>query len=232
MKDGDKKGYISLVYNPERTPKTDYPEKLSEYLINRFGLKKGSWLLEIGCGRGDFLNAFHHAGLNCYGIDREKASVELNPELDIRLCDISKENLPFDDNSFDVVYHKSVLEHIYDPGNLMKETKRIMKQGGKLIILTPDWHSQMKNFYEDFTHCRPYTKGAIIDLLSLYHFREADVEIFYQLPMIWRHPSMKALSIFLQFFLNVYSARWLTDKTGRKVFRWSVELMLLGYGVK
>lgn len=205
---------------------------MTAYLIDRFGLKAGDRLLEIGCGRGDFLFGFHKAGLNCSGVDREKSSVELLSDLDVRQCDISEQALPFDDDTFDVIYHKSLIEHLYDPLYLMDETYRVLKKGGKLIILTPDWKSQMENFYEDFTHCRPYTTTAIKDLLSIQGFKNVIAERFYQLPLLWKCPYLSIFSKILGVFLSVNFARWLTDKLKIKYFRWSVELMILGYGEK
>lgn len=225
-----KKDYTSVVYGEERAPVTEYPSKLVAYLRDRFDLKTGNHLLEIGCGRGDFLSAFHRTGLKCSGIDIQKSSVELLPNLNIKQCDVCKEPLPFDKETFDIVYHKSLIEHLYDPSHLMNETCRVLKKGGKLIILTPDWQSQMKNFYEDFTHCRPYTTLAMKDLLNMWGFKNVVSEKFYQLPFLWEYPFLSILSKILGVFLSVNSARWLTQKTGIKHFRWSVELMILGYG--
>ena len=47
----------------------------------------------------------------------------------------------------------------------MKESWRVLKPGGRLIALTPDWKSQMKTFYNDYTHVRPYTVDSLGDLL-------------------------------------------------------------------
>jgi SAM-dependent methyltransferase len=152
--------------------------------------------------------------------------------LEVKQCDLARDVFPYHDESFDVVYHKSVLEHMYDPENIMKETMRVLKPGGKLIILTPDWHTQWKNFFEDFTHSRPYNVLALSDLLKVYGFNNFAVVRFYQLPVLWKFPVIKLISKFLQLVTNVYGGRWLTEKTGIKFFRWSVELMILGYGEK
>jgi len=224
--------YISVVYEQSRTPKTDYPRQLVAYLMDRFGLKAGDHLLEVGCGRGDFLLTFHDMGLRCAGVDVEGRSNELLPGLDVRQCDVSKELLPFGDDTFDVVYHKSLIEHLYSPENLMEETYRVLKPGGVTIILTPDWVSQMKVFYEDFTHCRPYDVTSLRDLLTIKGFSSVHTELFYQLPVVWRFPSLKILCKVPQLFVSTPKARKLTQTTGIKFFRWSVELMVLGYGKK
>ena len=224
--------YISTIYNEKSIPKTGYPSQLIQYLIQRFGLSCGDKVLEIGCGRGDFLNAFKEAGLICSGIDRDLTAINFSPNLEIKICDLEKENIPYKNEYFDIVYHKSLIEHLYSPNHLMEETYRVLKKNGKLIILTPDWVSQMKVFYEDITHCRPYDEKALADTFSLFGFKDVIVEKFYQLPILWKYKFLKSLSFFLRLVFGVKLTRLLTKKTGIKFFRWSVELMVLGYGRK
>lgn len=225
-------GYVSVVYDEERTPKTKYPAQLVAYLIKRFDLQKGSTIVEIGCGRGDFLKEFQYAGLRSIGVDREDSCKSLSPGIDVRTCDIASEQLPFDDTSIDVIFSKSVIEHLFDPSQLLREINRVLKPGGRVVVMTPDWHTQWKNFYEDFTHARPYSELALSDLLKVHGFRSIKVEAFHQLPVLWRYPQLKILTRLMRLFINVYRGRWLTEKTGIKFFRWSVELMILGYGEK
>ncbi|MDD5136528.1 MAG: class I SAM-dependent methyltransferase [Candidatus Omnitrophica bacterium] len=227
-----KKDYISVIYNEKRTPRTDYPSRLASYLVGRFKIAGGAKLLEIGCGRGDFLEAFRDLGLDCYGTDLSSKGVKNGSSLNIKCADVTKEALPYGDNTFDVVYHKSLLEHLSDPGNLMEETYRVLKPGGRVIILTPDWISQMKVFYEDFTHARPYDKRSLNDLLTIYGFSDVQTELFYQLPALWKYPSLKMVSSTLRAVLSTPGARKLTDLTKIKFFRWSVELMVFGAAVK
>ena len=56
---------------------------------------------------------------------------------------------------FDVIYSKSVIEHFYYPEKILKEAYRVLKPGGIIITLTPDWEFIYKSFYEDFTHRTP-----------------------------------------------------------------------------
>jgi len=226
------KDYVSLVYSETRTPRTEYPFQLAYYLFHQFNLNKEEKLLEIGCGRGDFLASFKRLGLNCYGVDISNFSSVNLTGIKVEKVDVSQDALPYEDNSFDIVYHKSLIEHLYSPDYLMKETHRVLKPGGRIIILTPDWVSQMKVFYEDFTHSRPYDLTSLSDLLNIYGFSKVETKLFYQLPVLWYHPWLKILSGFLQIFISTPTARRLTKISGIKFFRWSVELMVLGTGIK
>lgn len=219
------KDYVEIMYNKGRQ-QTNYPLKFGEYLFDRFGFEKGQKFLEIGCGNGDFLRVFKEIGLDCKGVDISEYSVNTLKELDVKKCDISKDKLPYDDETFDIVYHKSLIEHLVDPLNLMSESIRVLKSGGKIVILTPDWKSQMSTFYDDFTHVKPYTKFSVERLLDLYGFENIMTEKFYQLPVLWKYKFLRIFGMLLRAFCSVEMAR----KMGRA--RWMVELMVMGVANK
>lgn len=225
--------YLAAVYNREREPKTNYPPKLVEYLIKRFHLKKGDKILELGVGNGDLLEEFNKKGYKCYGADKEISS-QIKNGMHIKKVDLSKNKFPFPNNDFDVVYHKSFLEHFYrkEADLILSETKRVLKKGGKLIMLVPEWDSQMQIFFEDYTQVHPYDVQAMRDLLEIYEFNNISSEKFYQLPQNWKFPVLKYVSQLLSFFMTTRFARFLTEITSCKFFRWSKELMVLSYGEK
>jgi SAM-dependent methyltransferase len=224
--------YLNVVYDESRTPKTEYPACLAEHLFESYDLKPGQKFLEMGCGRGDFLLEFNRLGLDCIGVDRNLHTQVTDSGIRFLQTDLSKDSLRLKDNSIDIIYHKSVLEHVYDPAHLMSESLRLLKPKGKIIILTPDWASQMTVFYEDFTHCRPYTPQALKDLFIMNGLKNIEVKKFRQLPQTWENSGYELLATGLSSFLSVEKARWLTDLTGIKFFRWSTELMILGYAEK
>ena len=63
MKSKTTKDYVEVIYNEQVRSFTTYPEKLAKYLFNRYDLKKGQKLLDVGCGRGEFLKGFINCGL-------------------------------------------------------------------------------------------------------------------------------------------------------------------------
>lgn len=218
--------YISTIYDEESHPYTKYPSQLCKYLFDKFGMKKGQKLIDIGCGRGEFIYNFKSLGLAVNGVDCDKCSSNLLKDIEIKCADFEKGSIPYEDGIFDVVFSKSVIEHMHDPTNFLLEVHRILKPGGIAIIMTPDWRSNMKIYFDDYTHRTPFTVNSMQDALKMFGFKNVKVELFYQLPILWRFPSLKSFSWFIRLLIPV------TVKSKIKFIRWSCELMVLGYGEK
>jgi len=212
--------YLKTVYANEK--KTDYPEHFCAYMIKRFGLKEGQRFLDVGCGSGLFTETFKRRGLHVQGIDREKYWRYTR-----RVNDLGTAKFPYPNNSFAVVFSKSVIEHIHNPEHFLSECKRVLKRGGRLIILSPDWITQQNVFYEDYTHVQPYTTTSLHDALTITGFKQVSTELFYQLPVLWKHKYLKFFSRILQFFFKPKLKRF-----ENKFVRWSIELMVLGTATK
>lgn len=172
------------------------------------------------------MRAFGRRGLQVAGVDQSEAALKECGDLEVKQCVAGLEPLPFPDASFDVVFHKSLLEHLDDPEPLMDQTMRVLRRGGYLITLVPDWISQMGIYYDDHTHRRPYTATGLRDLMVMTGFAGVQVELFYQLPVVWKNPALRLISRILRFFVR-------PEHRPKSTFvRWSVELMILGAGTK
>ncbi len=141
--------------------------------------------------------------------------------------DLETGRLPFADNRFDLVFSKSVLEHIHKPRQYLAEIYRVLKPGGVFVALVPDWHTQMYIYYDDFSHVQPYTRKGVEDTLRIFGFRNVSAELFYQLPSVWKHPRIKVLCRLLQVIGGPVK-----KISGNTFYRFSRELMILGSGRK
>ncbi len=220
------KNYIKVTYKD--TPYTEYPHLLMDYLVKRFEIQKTDTFLDLGCGRGDFLNAtFTHVN-NVYGIDRvcEDKVIHANNGDKIYIileADLEK-TLPFDDKSFGIVFCKSVIEHFHYPEKLVAEVRRILKPDGLFIVMTPDWESTKQAFYNDFTHRSPFTLNSLREILEIHDFEIVACEKFRQLPWLWKKPHLNFLCDIAQLFYRI--------NTKDTIIKYSKEKMLLGVGMK
>lgn len=98
---------------------------------------KGKKILDIGCGHGRMINYFNKRGAKAYGIDISPESVNFckSNGLNVRKADTC--DLPFKDNSFDVVYSIGVVEHFDETMKAIVEHIRVTKPGGYSVIIVP-----------------------------------------------------------------------------------------------
>jgi 2-polyprenyl-3-methyl-5-hydroxy-6-metoxy-1,4-benzoquinol methylase len=101
-------------------------------------------ILEIGCGtgHGSMLIGQRLGNYLYYGCDvafsaLEFASKRYGIERN-NWISANGENLPFKDNQFDAVICLEVIEHIENPGKLLRDIFRVLKKEGKLLISTPN----------------------------------------------------------------------------------------------
>lgn len=218
--------YLNTIYDTKLRPYTDYPTKLARHLIEMLAIPAGAKMLDVGCGRGEFTKAFENEGLVVEGADIEAGDTAVLNTIPVKYFDLEKEPFPYPDNTFDVVFSKSVIEHIYDPAHFLSEQKRILKPGGKIIVLTPDWMTQLKIFWNDYTHKRPYTWLGLRHALVSFGFTNVTCKVFYQYPFYWKYP-------FLTFIAKVFQLAGPVKKLYKnKFYRWSRELMVIGVGTK
>jgi SAM-dependent methyltransferase len=221
----NQRDYVTVVYNEEDRPFTQYPDKLARYLFLRYKLLKGSKILDLGCGRGEFLRGFIRCGLKGYGVDQSTIAKAICPEAEILQSNL-EDSLPYPNNYFDVVFSKSVLEHFYYPEKLVMEIYRVVNSGGLVITMVPDWEAVYKIFYDDYTHRTPFTINSLKDIFIINGFDDVKVEKFRQLPFLWSLP-------YLQPFCSIVALlapRYLRPYS--KLVKFSQEIMLLSTAVK
>ena len=117
-----------------------------------FSASRGKQVLEIGVGLGADFIQWCRGGAHATGVDLTAAAIQstqqrcamegFHPEL--RVADA--ENLPFPENSFDVVYSWGVLHHTPDTPAALREVWRVLRPGGEariMIYARPSWVALM-----------------------------------------------------------------------------------------
>ena len=223
--------YLEVTYSTTRAPIGEYPSLLAQHLMET-AYKKTGKLLDIGSGRGDFLAAFSQLGFEVSGVDISPLSAAGSGVFanTIKTCNFECEPLPFPDNEFDFVFSKSVIEHLHTPHHMVSGAFSVLKPGGIAVIMTPSWaHTYWGPFYIDHTHVTPYTIPSLADVLQIAGFENISSRYFYQLPVVWKHPSlipMVRLFSVLPFSYRPYeNANW--PDPFNKLIRFSKEVMLL-----
>lgn len=115
-------------------------------------------VLDVGCGTGRTMAAWGSRSITVAGIDSDITAVALANE---RMTHIGgmlggygyaircrAEAIEFADETFDMVYSQSVLEHVYSPALVVSEVHRVLRPGGQFHLFTPNkmafWESHYK----------------------------------------------------------------------------------------
>ena len=221
------KNYINVTYKGK---KSSYPEKFCKHLFDRKFIKT-SKILDLGCGNGEFTEEISKLGFETFGVD-------INPPKgkNYKKADLVFDKAPWPDNTFDVIFTKSVIEHFRNPDILINEAYRLLKPEGVLICMTPSWkHSYKEQFYIDHTHYTPFTRHSLETICELSNFKNIDCDYFYQLPFLWKFPILHIFRRMLNLFnlpYKPFSKRdWWPVETN-KVIRFSKEPLLICKAVK
>jgi SAM-dependent methyltransferase len=209
--------YLAVQYSMARQPMTDFPSLLIDMLIRRCGLEP-SLMVEVGPGRGDWVQRgfqvipvdFEHLlpGTMSVDLERDRWATRLGRHVEL-------------------VFQKSVIEHLHSPTLMLRECHNALMPGGLLILMCPDWRTYMKTFYDDYTHRQPYDHVSLQDVLEANGFTEVKVERIYQYPPFWRYPALTILATLWRWITPVEFSLWLSNRTGWGCFRWSSQLTLL-----
>lgn len=139
-----------------------------------------SKICEIGCGSANILKHYSHFESIYSGCDFSTHLIQENlkryPKAEFRT--IAQPNiLPYDDESFDFVFSVFVIEHSTNPSKFLDECARIIKPGGRLVILCPDFlgrgtMTSQRSGWSRGTASQKLKKGRWLDaIITLYDNR-------------------------------------------------------------
>jgi len=136
--------------------------------------KRGSNVLEVGCGRGDVLMALAGKGRICTGIEISRDMLQLCDKLGVTVVQGVADCLDFPSGSFDVVFSQEVLEHLHPedvPGHFA-EAFRVLRPNGILAVETPNRRTGPQDISRGFTrvaeglHLKEWTIWELIQLFQ------------------------------------------------------------------
>jgi len=104
-------------------------------------------VLDVGCGSCLRLEDFRKQGWDVYGQDVDPALKTVAEAREIPVFIGPLTEAGFSDASFDAIVSNHAIEHMYDPGSILRECRRILKPGGVLVVTTPNSRSEsLKRF--------------------------------------------------------------------------------------
>lgn len=218
----------SIATNFQQTQVNEFTKILNELKLNSYKEKRIVNILEIGCSYGFWLDIVSLIfDSNIVGVDiyNSIAPSLLSSKVKFVIGDGCR--LPFKHNSFDIVYHIDVIEHIEQVKLFLSENYRVLKRDGICILGTPNrtrlsailkmlllhpnrYPLQIRDeIFGYVTHIREYTFKDIQKLINITKFKILKIiPIYLGLPygiidkICWRYPKL-FFKKFAQFFFLV-----------------------------
>ncbi|MCX6745269.1 MAG: methyltransferase domain-containing protein [Candidatus Parcubacteria bacterium] len=119
--------------------------KLKKYIFSNLDFKNIKSILDLGCGNCDDLKfiqeLFPRRKFKLYGVDRINNKYEFKG-INYITKDLNQ-SLPFENETFDLIYSHNLLECIRDKEKHISEMHRVLKPNGCLVCSHVDWDTQL-----------------------------------------------------------------------------------------
>jgi SAM-dependent methyltransferase len=152
-------------------------------------------IVDLGCGRGEFLQLMKESGKNAYGVDFSQYEVEqLNASgLTAFAGDIQEHALKLEQESIGGVFCAQVVEHLQPDAvyRILSELHRAMKANAPLVIETVNPLSVFAYhhlFFKDPTHVFPVHPDTLVFMLRYTGFRDVQAHLITPVPVQQRLP--------------------------------------------
>mgnify|MGYP001583263791 FL=1 len=128
------------IWERKKEKKVDYAKKGTRVYEASCLVNDCDKILDVGCGDGAIYSLIKEKCKNYYGIDISKTALSQikDKKVNTKVVNINEQKLPFQDNFFDYVVCLDVIEHVFDPVNLVDELFRVTQKEGFVIISTPN----------------------------------------------------------------------------------------------
>ncbi len=179
---------------------------------------RGKRVLEVGCGAGTDLVRFARGGAIVTGVDLSRSAIALATRnfeqqgLPADLREADGEHLPFEDESFDLVYAHGVVQYTTDSQRVVDECHRVLKPGGEAVFQVYNrisWLNALSKLmkvpleHEDAPVLKKYSAAEFRGLLRSFHHVRIVEERF---PVKSRlHGGLKG-TLFNTFFVGTFNA--------------------------
>ena len=174
--------------------------------FKRFELNNNGLMLDVGCGEGRHIFGVmqDYPNMKCVGLDMDEESLikaeegyEYFKTISNTETDFLKGSayeLPFEDNTFDLIVCSEVLEHLHEYNDAIKDIYRVLKPGGKFYASVPAswpekicWRLSKDYQNQPGGHLRIFNQGNLVSEIENLGFKFLFSEKFHSIhsPYWW-----------------------------------------------
>ena len=165
-------------------------EEIAARLASYVPLFEGAHdVLDVGCGRGEFLDLLQKSGISARGLDANYEMVEICRArgLDVAHSDALSHLKALGDESLGGLFAAQVVEHLAPDYLLafLTEIQRVLRPGAPLVLETVNvacWYAFFQSYIRDITHARPLHPETLQYLVTASGFAGAEVQFRVPVP--------------------------------------------------
>lgn len=163
-------------------------------------ISKSDIVLDLACGYGEFIN-----NIKC----SKKYALDINSDTknylnkDVFFINSKTKKIPLKSNLYDKIFISNFFEHISRDEIIatVKEVKRVLKEGGKVLILQPNIRFCSRDYWMFFDHITPIDDRALIEIFNINGFVNVlNIEKF--LPYTTKS-KLPQKDLFVKFYLKI-----------------------------
>ena len=135
-------------------------------------------ILEAGVGIGNFIEILSESGrVTAIDVNKDYIKMLKDEKLvsSVGYGDVEKGRYFFGNKSFDSIVCLNVVEHIRNDKKAVSNMNKLLKKGGKLVLLVPAHNYLFSNFDKELGHFRRYSKKEVAELVENSGFENTDV---------------------------------------------------------
>jgi 2-polyprenyl-3-methyl-5-hydroxy-6-metoxy-1,4-benzoquinol methylase len=133
----------------------------------------GGRLLDVGCGSGELLERMQNLGWHAEGLDTDAVAIQMARERGLQVRSGELEQHSYSEANFDAVTLNHVIEHVHDPRTLLMECSRLLKPGGRVVVVTPNVDSlEHKRFKAHWRGLEPPRHLQVFSSTSLWRLAQ------------------------------------------------------------
>ena len=137
-------------------------------------IQPNSIVLDIGCNDGAVRKLINNCDYYAVDVNKEQIEGLVKQNVNAKVIDLNRDNLPFNMINFDYILMLDILEHLIDPVKLMLECKKRLNKNGKLIIALPNDYNIVNKFRFLFNGCLTSTPFSPYGHLHYYPIKKAE----------------------------------------------------------
>ena len=118
--------------------------------------------LDIGCGNGKFIHTMNSLGWEFEGVEISPLAVNVCREAGLKVFHGDIEAASFEDNTFDLVSARHVIEHVPNPKHFVGEIARILKKRGRLVIRTPNNQALGRKWFGTYWYANDVPRHLVL----------------------------------------------------------------------